>query len=230
MSGAPPPDPKVEVFALGEEREPLVVIDGFSGRAAALRAAGEAATYRDAGASYPGLRAPCDPSYLDIRRDLMMQVMQRVFGVRQGISCDAATYSIVTTPPDQLSAIQRLPHYDDARDELIAVMHYLGGPEDGGTAFYKHRATGYEAIERDREQTYLDTVEAEMQRLGPPGPAYHYGDSDRYLMTGAVEARPDRLVLYRGRLLHSGVIPEGASLSSHPAEGRLTINMFLSAR
>ena len=49
-------------------------------------------------------------------------------------------------------------------------------------------------------------------------------------MTGAVEARPDRLVLYRGRLLHSGVIPEGASLSSDPAEGRLTINMFLSAR
>ena len=46
-------------------------------------------------------------------------------------------------------------------------------------------------------------------------------------MIGEVEARPDRLVLYRGRLLHSGVIPAPQALSDDPKTGRLTINMFL---
>jgi hypothetical protein len=44
---------------------------------------------------------------------------------------------------------------------------------------------------------------------------------------GAVEARPDRLALYRGRQLHSGIIPDPAALSADPGAGRLTINMFL---
>ena len=44
---------------------------------------------------------------------------------------------------------------------------------------------------------------------------------------GAVEARPDRMALYRGRQLHSGIIPDPAALSDDPARGRLTINMFL---
>ncbi|MFZ9395042.1 MAG: DUF6445 family protein [Erythrobacter sp.] len=32
---------------------------------------------------------------------------------------------------------------------------------------------------------------------------------------------------YRGRQLHSGVIPEPAVLSPDPRKGRLTINMFI---
>jgi hypothetical protein len=35
------------------------------------------------------------------------------------------------------------------------------------------------------------------------------------------------LALYRGRQLHSGIIPDPARLSDNPASGRLTINMFL---
>ena len=46
-------------------------------------------------------------------------------------------------------------------------------------------------------------------------------------MIDEVEARPDRLVLYRGRQLDSGVIPDIAALSPDPRRGRLTINMFL---
>jgi hypothetical protein len=46
-------------------------------------------------------------------------------------------------------------------------------------------------------------------------------------MIDEVEAAPDRLVLYRGMQLHSGVIPDPAALSSDPRKGRVTINMFL---
>ncbi len=105
-------------------------------------------------------------------------------------------------------------------------MHYLLGPESGGTAFYRHRATGFEAITPDRQARYEDAAQAE-DHSGEPGPAYHYGDNDRYEMIGEIEAKPDRFILYRGWSLHSGVIPTNANLSADPSEGRLTINMFL---
>jgi hypothetical protein len=45
-----------------------------------------------------------------------------------------------------------------------------------------------------------------------------------------VEAVPDRLIMYHGSLLHSGVIPAGMSFSADPREGRLTGNFFLIGR
>lgn len=97
---------------MGLEGEPLVVIDGFSGMAGELLEAGYAATYQHAGASYPGIRSWTDPSYLDRRRDLMMQILQRVFGFTQGVRLDASTFSLVTQAEAELSPLQRIPHYD----------------------------------------------------------------------------------------------------------------------
>jgi hypothetical protein len=42
-----------------------------------------------------------------------------------------------------------------------------------------------------------------------------------------VEAVPDRLIIYHGSLLHSGIIPPGMKLSADPREGRLTANLFV---
>ena len=38
---------------------------------------------------------------------------------------------------------------------------------------------------------------------------------------------PDRLVIYRGALLHSGIIPNGMKFSADPRQGRLTANLFI---
>ncbi|GFZ98176.1 hypothetical protein GCM10010923_02860 [Blastomonas marina] len=217
----------VKVHQFGREREPVVVIDDFSGIADQLLAAGRAAEYREGGASYPGIRAWCVPTYLDRRRDLMFQLMQRIFGFRQRLALDVSTFSLVTLAEDELAPLQRIPHYDHASDEVIAVMHYLLGPESGGTAFYRHRRTGFETITEEREPAYNAALEEDEREYGGPPARYHYGDSDRFEMIGEVEARPDRLVLYRGRLLHSGVIPTPQALSDDPETGRLTINMFL---
>lgn len=45
-----------------------------------------------------------------------------------------------------------------------------------------------------------------------------------------VEGKIDRVVIYRGSLLHSGIIPPGAELSSDPRYGRLTANLFVLGR
>ena len=221
------PDASITVERLGREGEPLVIIDNFTGQPERLRQMGMAAHYHPAGVDYPGIRALADPSYLDLRRELMMQVMARVFGLTRGVQCEIAAFSLVTLPPEQLSARQRIPHHDHSDAGRVAIMHYLGGPESGGTAFYRHRRTGFEAITPARETAYAAALAADEREFGPPPPGYPLGDSAAYEQIGAVEARPDRLALYRGRQLHSGIIPDPARLSDNPASGRLTINMFL---
>ena len=221
------PDASITVERLGREGEPLVIIDNFTGQPERLRAMGLAAQYHSAGVDYPGRRALADPSYLSLRRELMMQVMARVFGLTRGVHCEIAAFSLVTLAPEQLSLRQRIPHHDHSDAGRVAIMHYLGGPETGGTAFYRHRRTGFEAITPEREAAYAAALAEDEREFGPPPPGYPLGDSAAFEQIGAVEARPDRLALYRGRQLHSGIIPDPAALSDDPATGRLTVNMFL---
>ncbi len=226
----PRPQARVELHRLGREGQPLVVIDDFSGQLAALREAGAAAQYAPAGAYYPGLRAAADPAYLDLRRDLLVDVMHRAFGLQRSLHCEAAAFSLVTRAPGDLSPDQRVPHHDHGGPGLIALMHYLCGPQSGGTAFYRHRRTGFESITPERMDAFAAALKDDAREYGPPPPRYCHGDSDAYEMLHEVEARPDRLILYRGQVLHSGVIPDPAALSDDPRQGRLTINMFFQGR
>lgn len=221
------PEPRITVERLGREGEPLVIIDNFTGQPERLRAMGIAAEYHPGGVDYPGRRALADPSYLDLRRDLMMQIMVRVFGLSRGVQCEIAAFSLVTLPPEHLTARQRIPHHDHSDAGRVAIMHYLDGPESGGTAFYRHRRTGFEAITPAREAAFAAALAEDEREYGPPPPGYPLGDSAAYEQIGAVEARVDRLALYRGRQLHSGIIPDPSRLSEDPAKGRLTVNMFL---
>ena len=221
------PDPIVTVRQMGREGEPLVIIDGFSGLVGELLETAYATTYQHAGASYPGIRSWANPSYLDRRRDLMMQIMSQVFGFTRGVRLDASTFSLVTLAEQELYPLQRIPHYDHSGGEVIAIMHYLLGPESGGTAFYRHRRTGFETVTPDREDMYNSALARDEREHGMPPPRFCYGDTDWFEQIDEVKAVPDRLVLYRGRQLHSGVIPDPTVLSADPRHGRLTINMFL---
>ena len=220
-------DGDLTIHQFGIEREPVVQIDNFSGMADELEAAGRQAEYGPAGGMYPGIRARCDPAYLDRRRPLIVQVMGHVFGFRQNVRCDASSFSIVTLNEANLAPMQRVPHYDEADEQVVAIIHYLQGPQSGGTAFYRHRRTGFETITPQREAAFAAALAEDVREFGEPEPGYYHGSGKRYEMIGEIEARPDRLVIYRGRMLHSGVIPDPAALSANPANGRLTINMFM---
>ena len=222
--------PPITVHQFGQEREPIVQIDAFSGMVDALRQRAMEADWQPGGAAYPGIRAWCEPDYLDRRRDLVFSALQNVFGFTRGVQLDACTFSLVTTPPARLTPIQRIPHYDNAAGELIAVMHYLQGPQSGGTAFYRHRRTSFETITPSREAAYGAAQARDAAEHGDPPAAYFHGDDPRYELIGEVEAQPDRFIMYRGRALHSGVIPADQPLADDPATGRLTINMFLRGR
>jgi len=153
-----------------------------------------------------------------------------VFGHSNGADLVECNFSIVTTPPEALTPLQRLPHFDAADPGRIAVLHYLCGPSAGGTAFYRHRTTGFETVSLSRMEDYAERLDADLARHGDPKAEYLRGDTALFEQTYRVGAAFNRLVIYRGWTLHSGTVPAGLALSGDPRAGRLTVNTFLQAR
>ncbi|NUR45555.1 MAG: hypothetical protein HOP91_05295, partial [Sphingomonas sp.] len=102
-------------------------------------------------------------------------------------------------------------------------------PSGSGTAFYRHRATGIERVTAANMSRLVSTAKPEAEGLSTDA-GYIDGSDPFYEEIGRVEAVPDRLVLYHGSLLHSGVIPADMPFTTDPREGRLTANFFLLGR
>jgi hypothetical protein len=99
-------------------------------------------------------------------------------------------------------------------------------PPGSGTAFYRQRTTGIERVTEQNIAMFVRAAEA-IQPLLPTDSGYITGSSEHYDQIGAVEAVPDRMIIYQGSLLHSGIIPPGMPLSPNPRVGRLTANIFV---
>ena len=213
------------VERIGRDGEPVVVIDAFHPEPDRLRDAATRADFARRAPHYPGVQAPANPAHLRPVLPLLGRVLEDVFGAN-AVDLVQCAFSLVTVPDAGLTPFQRLPHIDTPDPGRIALLHYLSGDETGGTAFYRHRATGLDALSAKTFPDYKAAVEAE----GEPKPGYMRGSDGRFEMIHTVEARPNRAVLYRSRLLHSGMISEDLAFSDDPAIGRLTVNTFFQAR
>jgi hypothetical protein len=221
MSG----DKPYRIALVGQAQQPVVIIDDFHPHPDRLRAMAAQSNFKTRGPYYPGVQAPADPGHLSPVGDVLTDIFKSVFQVQTGVDLVQCSFSMVTTPDTALSPIQRLPHVDTTDPGRIALLHYLSGEDTGGTAFYRHRATEAEILTAETFDTYRQTLEAE----GHPKPGYMRGSDDRFEMIGVVKAKPNRAVLYRSHLLHSGMIPATLSFSDNPATARLTLNSFFQA-
>ncbi|NJC34141.1 hypothetical protein GGR88_001615 [Sphingomonas jejuensis] len=217
---------------LGREGEQLLKIERLLSDPSPLIRAAAVARYTPAygpAGGYPGIRAPAPPAYVRAVALALFPLIRDVFAlgdVRLGRA--EATLSLVTLPPDTLVPAQRVPHVDTHHPLQFAILHYLCGEEFGGTAFFRHRATGFETLAPDRQDLF-DTAQADEQRGHPPE-GYRVGSDRWFEEIGRVDAAFNRVAVYRSRLLHSGVIASPERLSADPARGRLTANIFLTLR
>ncbi len=221
--------PLVRIERIGRERQPVVVIDDLVPDPDRLRAAAEALDYRTMGRHYPGLRAEVAAADVAAYLAPITGLVADVFGCRGDIRLISAGYSIVTTRAFDLTPIQRLPHFDGLEPERIALLHYLDGAEKGGTAFYRHRSTGYETISADRHASYDRALRQDVAHHGLPAPAYIAGDTPLYERIATFAAKPNRALIYRGHLLHCADLPEQLDFTPDPRTARLTVNTFLMA-
>lgn len=225
---------KPELRRVGKSQSPVVVIDDFSGEAE------EAASIADALAPfppinsasyYPGVRRLIEltdaaaNTYVERLCERAAQFIAGAFEI-DGFDLLEASFSMVTAKPSELSGAQRAPHFDSTDQKYYAILHYLRVPDGTGTAFYRQRSTGIERVNEANIANFVTTAETHAAML-PPDSGYIHGSDQFYEQIGAVEGVADRLIIYQGSLLHSGIIPPGMSFSADPREGRLTANIFV---
>lgn len=220
--------PDISARRIGREQQPVAIVDGFHPDPDALRAFAATATFGPAHRHYPGIRADLPGDYFAAVRPALTLVLREVFGAER-IDLLDASFSIVTAAPETLALEQRLPHVDAIVPGRIALVHYLSPTETDGTAFFRHRATGFETIDEARSAGYLAALDGELKAGATPPAAYMSGSTDLFEEVWRADARFNRAVIYRSALLHSGAISPGARLDADPATGRLTVTAFLSA-
>jgi hypothetical protein len=210
---------------IGREAEPLVIIDGFAEDPDGLRKAAADAAFGSASEHYPGLRAALPERYLTDQLPRIARALGRDFGSCRRIHVVDAQFSIVTVTPDALEIRQRLPHVDAYARDRIALIHYLSPTNRDGTAFFRHRGTGFETVDETRAPDFFERLGREVAAMPPHG--YIADDTALFERTALVDAAYNRALLYRSYVLHSGAIARDAVLSADPAAGRLTITAFL---
>jgi hypothetical protein len=224
---------KPELRRVGNDQSPVVVIDDFSGRLDEILDIAEALAPYPALKDnyYPGLRrviGPADEAAQAYVRQTCCDAGPFIGGAFdvEGFTLGEGSFSMVTTAPSQLSAPQRAPHFDSPDPKYFALLHYLRVPPGTGTAFYRQRSTGIERVTETNVATFVTTARREAALLAPDS-GYISGSDEFFEQIAAVEAVPDRLLIYQGSLLHSGIIPRDMNFSDDPREGRLTANLFV---
>ncbi len=221
--------PSITVQTIGHEQLQIVIIENFAADPEALRRHATTAAAAPDELYYPGIKLVVLPDYFGALQPVIATILRKVFGFSTGMHVLGASYSIACTPPHLLSVEQRMPHVDALDPARMAIMHYLGPGDVYGTAFYRHRSSGFETITEARSAAYFASLNADLRTHGEPPRAYICGDTPIFEQTACVEGRFNRAVIYRSQLLHSGAIPAGHSLSADPQTGRLTIASFLLA-
>ncbi len=218
----------ISVQPIGAAREPLLIIDDFLEDPDALvhRAIDDPNWAEVPPGGYPGARTALPRAYVQSALRRLDPILQsRIFKARRKLARFECAFSRVTRAPEALTPLQRVPHIDVASADRVAILHYLCGPPHGGTAFFRQDRTGLERVPAAHKQRYLAARQADLAALnGSQG--YADDTTSGYTQIGAVDARFNRLVIYRSCLLHSGIIrPVPPSGPNDP--GRLTANFFV---
>lgn len=223
----------IDVQEIGSERSRVIIIDDFMPNPAEVvdMAAALAPFPEVANHYYPGGRRlvmPSEPAfqYIDHVCRQISPLMREVFGVAR-FSITEAGFSMVTRRPEDIQVIQRIPHFDNFDLNNFAVLHYLSRPEKGGTGFYRHRRTGFEVMNAARHPLFRAGLDADWKAYGPPPVAYIDDSTPAFERIAACEGHFNRLLIYQGAVLHSGLVPPDFDFSRDPRQGRLTGNLFL---
>lgn len=222
------PDLRVSRHAIGEEGAPLLVIDDLVADPDRLVRKAADSRLVPQRSMFPGIRAPAPMSYQRLLEDTLGPLLKQHFDLSPGrFSFPMCHFSLVTQPPQQLSFLQRVPHIDSARGTGLATVHYLFRGDWGGTAFYRHRPSGFEYIDEQRHAAYFAWLEQQRRRETIAGPGYIDDSTESFQRVAEVDAVFNRMIVYRRNSLHSGRIRNAGLLSLDPTVGRLSINSFI---
>ena len=217
---------RIEVLKIGHAQQPVFIVDqALVDADAMVEFASTRATFGPPPTSYyPGLVAALPVNYMPDILTALRRPMERVFGNAIPPFSQFGFYGLATIPHSAMSPGQLIPHADAVHPHAFATVHFLSRTDLGGTAFYRHKATGLEVVTpsqgeasyriRQAElEAHQDRPQAELQAL--------------YEEIAYIEPVFNRLILYRASQLHSAKMTGVDVLPPDPRTGRLTANLFV---
>lgn len=182
---------------------------------------------------YPGQVAHPDWDFTSLH-GLLEQIIGRTLAKDEV----AFRLSMLAASGKDLLPAQRRPHADGC---MAAGVLFLNPPTQcsGGTAFYRHAATGFEwfpdpasehhlSAARDRGFTLVE-VDTALRTISSASPSFIRESTADWELMELVEMKTNRLVLYEGDLFHSAYVADG-DFGDVPAARRLTLNIFVQPR
>ena len=143
------PDIRIRALTIGSEQAPLLVVDNFVADPDDLVRVASGQTFSEQSRYYPGIRAVAPPGYQELFTGHLTEILASHLRLDPGMPhFSLCHYSLVTTPAERLQVPQRIPHVDSLASSGLASIHYLFRRDLGGTAFYRHRKTGFEYIDK----------------------------------------------------------------------------------
>lgn len=224
----------MQTLYVGNESNKVIYFDNFLANPELLVGAAERSEFSPYPIAaqrkgYPGVRTPAPAMYGELLRHQVVDIIKKEFAVsvESHLTMLQEAMCLMTLPAAALGPLQTIPHFDASNPRFFATLLYLCGEEHGGTAFYRHNRTGFEAITPERSDAYLDSCYDELNCFRRE--KRYFSESDQFFTKiGFVPARFNRLVVYQGCLLHSPNILSPISINSDPRQGRLTANVFFS--
>jgi hypothetical protein len=225
------PTAVLKVQSVGQSRTPVIVIDDFGQDLTSLveNACSSSDYDPDPATMYPGVRARLPKSYT---REVLQKIHRLLFSVyaipsTMGMKAVNAAYSLIATPERELRPNQCLPHFDSDRPNYLAILHYLNDGAFCDTGLFRHRETGLEKVSGDNVMEYLRYRDRHASDFDPGSTEYIKGSDANYELYHRIEYRVNRLVVYPGCLLHSGLVNPAIDVNPDPRTGRLTANIFV---
>lgn len=222
------PDIRITKRTIGDEGAPLLIVDNLVSDPDRLVRKAVASHFVKHTSMFPGIRAPAPLSYQRFLETTLNPLLTECFDLAPGrFVFPMCHFSLVTQPPGKLAFLQRVPHIDSVRGDGLATVHYLFRGDWGGTAFYRHRQSGFEYIDEGRHAVYFDCLAQESLRTDAAGVGYIDEDTALFQRIADVEGVFNRIIVYRRNSLHSGRIDNARVPPANPFNGRLSINCFI---
>jgi hypothetical protein len=220
--------PKIEF--IGKHKTPVIIIDDYADNHNEITE-----QVRDFGCfspdnvtNYPGIRSPIPKALVVGYLRPLMQMLYRIYRIPDNFEPSPIDnyFSLITSKPNELSAMQSWPHFDTPNPNFLAVLHYLDNGSHGGTGFFRHNKSDLERIDEKSKDDYYKYAHDYFQTKKTNTFGYCTEQHSEFTCYKKIDYKPNRLIVFPGQLLHSTLVDLKTDLDPTPESGRLTANLF----
>lgn len=224
-------DYKISSVFIAEIKETVIIIDDFLHNLDPVyQFASEIAYFQPFGSDgtlYPGKRDEMPAPYYRALEHLIDELLKQgvITSGENNLYLHRCKLSLVTQNADELNTLQRMPHIDSTDDSTFAAVHYLSPKEWGGTGIYKYLPENIIKVTADNQNSVHKMI-ADTEKHSSTHQGYLNETTALFEKVVDIEAKINRLVIYKSNLLHSAALFNNKTYSNDLSNSRLSISSF----